>query len=75
MTRSRRIKYVCEDCGSDNITWTADVYFNEDEQRFEICNGSLHDEPWCSRCDERTGDKRLDVILELPEKVNAVHGS
>ena len=35
---SKRVKYVCSRCGSDEVLWDAYVFWNEDEQDYEISN-------------------------------------
>ena len=47
-------RWVCSDCGSDNLTFSADVRWDAGAQDWEIVSAG-DEKPYCQRCECRTG--------------------
>ena len=44
-----KYKYICTECGSDNIKWDAWAAYNEETQEMELDN--WFDNTYCIECD------------------------
>ena len=54
-----KIKYICEDCKGDNLSWDASGVWDTKEQSFIVSN-IFDDLPWCQDCGEQV------YTIEIP---------
>ena len=57
-------RYVCRDCGSDNLTFSADVRWDAGAQDWEIVSAG-DEKPYCQRCEGRTGWAEFVPLREV----------
>lgn len=48
----RKVTYVCERCGSDNVVRDANAVWSVEDQRWEL--GGCMDAAYCEACDRET---------------------
>ena len=47
----KKIDYMCKVCGSTDIFWDAEAYWNTETQRFEMNNVPTFSTTFCGECD------------------------
>ena len=52
-------KPICEECGSDGIVATANVYWDATLQDWSI--SCVFDDRWCNDCEGETSDEWVEV--------------
>ena len=55
--------YVCRNCGSDDLSYTATAVWNISTQKFEII--AIHDDCYCEECQSQVSDDILEYEDEL----------
>lgn len=64
----RKIKYVCSECGSDEVQMEAHGYFNTEMQRIDW----EWDFTYCPNCQDECGTVVLYLPPEVPENVKII---
>lgn len=62
MRKTKKVKYVCSECGSDNVITDAMVKWSVEDQSWEIV--TLYDgggEDFCSDCEEQCRIKEIKI--------------
>jgi hypothetical protein len=58
-----KVKYVCRECGGENISWRSDCYWDNERQRFIVDDW---DHCWCSDCDSESRDDCVPIDWVKP---------
>ena len=66
--RDHRIKYVCRECGSDDVLCDAYAEWDVVEQHWSLQN-TFGRGAWCNTCD---GETRLNAVAITEEEYNAL---
>ena len=56
---NKKVKYICPNCGGDNIFWDAWAYWDVDDQHMYLENA--FDQAFCVDCDGEVSEKEVSV--------------
>lgn len=62
MPNQPKIAFKCVDCGSTNITCTADVWWSIEQQAWIADDSSVSEENFCYDCTENVRVRTVEVI-------------
>jgi hypothetical protein len=58
-------KWVCVECGSDNVSTDGTVTWNQDIQNWSLDH---YERDWCNECEEHTGQDIVPIDWVKPEE-------
>lgn len=61
--REQQTKFVCSECGGEDIDWNCDAEWHSDMQDFVIRDWGRC---WCMTCDSETYDERVPIDWVKP---------